>query len=252
MNKIKGMYLSKTDIGKVRKSNEDKSIALVNSSGDVLLLVADGMGGHNKGSFASTKVVQVVSNEFAHKPFFFSVRSAYFWLQKTLKEANKQINDYATNNEDYKGSGTTVVAALLTKNKIILASAGDSRIYLLKKGRLNLLSDDQTYVNYLVKTGKLTIEQAKTHKDRHVLINALGIYPSLSIDMKIINNEGYPLILCSDGLYNNITEEEMCRILSVNETPTQKIETLINVANNNGGTDNISIAYWEAFKDAQN
>ena len=82
MNKIKGMYLSKTDIGKVRKSNEDKSIALVNSSGDVLLLVADGMGGHNKGSFASTKVVQVVPDvSLALYPLIFIAPALHSWLK---------------------------------------------------------------------------------------------------------------------------------------------------------------------------
>ena len=96
----------------------------------------------------------------------------------------------------------------------------------------------------------ITKEEAKTHKDRHMLINSMGQSPSLSLDMKIIDNEGKSIVLCSDGLYNNITEQELYRALAVNETPTQKIDTVINIANMNGGSDNISIAYWEAFKNA--
>ncbi|MCQ3034842.1 MAG: Stp1/IreP family PP2C-type Ser/Thr phosphatase [Bacilli bacterium] len=250
MEKIRGMYVAKTDIGKKRQSNEDKSATLVNSSGDVLLLVCDGMGGHNKGSYASAKVLEVVNKEFSAKSSFFSVRTAYFWLQRVLKEANTDIYNYAQENEDYKDMGTTVVIALLVKNKIIIASAGDSRCYLMDNGKLNQITEDQTYVNHLVKIGKITKEEAKTHKDRHMLINSMGQSPSLSLDMKIIDNEGKSIVLCSDGLYNNITEQELYRALAVNETPTQKIDTVINIANMNGGSDNISIAYWEAFKNA--
>jgi len=250
MGTIRGMYVAKTDIGKKRDTNEDKSATLVNSSGDVLLLVCDGMGGHNKGSYASAKILEVVSKEFANKSSFFSARTAYFWLQRVLKEANSDINSYAQEHEDYNGMGSTVVIALLVKDKIILASAGDSRIYLMDDGKLVQLTEDQTYVNHLVKIGQITPEEAKVRKDRHVLINAMGIYPSLSLDMKIIENVSKPIILCSDGLYNNITEQELYRTLSVNETPSQKIDTVINIANMNGGSDNISIAYWEAFKNA--
>lgn len=250
MGTIKGMYIAKTDIGMVRESNEDKSATLVNSNGDVLLFVADGMGGHNKGSYASSKTLEVVSKEFMAKSSFFGAKTAYLWLQRVLKQANKEVYNYGFEHEDYKGMGTTVVIALLVKDKVVLASAGDSRIYMIENKRLVQLSEDQTYVNHLVKTGKLSPEEAKTHKDRHKLINALGIYPSLSLDMKIIENKGNSIVLCSDGLYNNISEEELYRLLSVNETPNQKVDSIISIANNNGGSDNISIAYWEAFKNA--
>ena len=138
---------------------------------------------------------------------------------------------------------------VLHTEKIIVFNIGDSRAYWLKNNRLERLSEDQTYVDYLYRTGKITKDETMSHPDRHVLMNALGIYPSCSMDVKTYAYHGERVILCSDGLYNNVSETEISQVVSTDERPDQKVSSLINEANLNGGSYNIGIAYWEAFDD---
>ena len=244
-----GRFSYKKDVGKVRMTNEDESKVLINSQGYVLMMVADGMGGCNKGDYASSEVIRTLADSFKNKRSFVSLFGAMHWLNKTLKLANKKIYDLSYVNVNYKGMGTTVVVALIYKNKLIIANAGDSRCYLLNKKEFKQLTEDQTYVNYLYRTGAIKESELKTHPDRHVITNAVGIYPTLSIETEVHNYNGETLFLCSDGLYNNIPVPDIENILRTDEDVETKVNTLINVANYNGGTDNISVALWESIDD---
>ncbi|NCA97284.1 MAG: Stp1/IreP family PP2C-type Ser/Thr phosphatase [Bacteroidia bacterium] len=243
--RIKGRFAYRIDIGRVRVSNEDQAIVLTNADGDVLLLVCDGMGGHNKGDFASRTAISVLSEAFKAKPKFSNPFLAKRWLMRQIHNANNVIYDAAYSNDAYKDMGTTLVAVLIIEERIIIANIGDSRAYAIRPDGLERLTEDQTFVDYLYRTGKISKEEIATHPKRHVLMNALGIYPSLTLDVSSSPYIGYSVILCSDGLYNNISEQEMHAILSTEERPEQKVETLIKVANSNGGSDNIAVAYWE-------
>ncbi|MFA5421208.1 MAG: Stp1/IreP family PP2C-type Ser/Thr phosphatase [Bacilli bacterium] len=245
--RFKGRFAHRIDIGRVRVSNEDQALVLTNSEGDVLLLVCDGMGGHNKGDYASQTAISIIGEAFKAKPKF---RNAFFakqWLSRQIRHANTEIYNAAYVNEAYKDMGTTLVAALIIEQHIIIANIGDSRAYALRHENLDRLTEDQTYVDYLYRTGKISQEEIKTHPKRHVLMNALGIYPSLTLDIVSGPYAGFSILLCSDGLYNNISEKEIHAILSTEERPEQKVETLIKVANSNGGSDNIAVAYWEVI-----
>ena len=145
--------------------------------------------------------------------------------------------------------GTTLVLAFISGERLILINIGDSRAYMLKDDRIVRLSEDQTYVDYLYRTGKISRDETMSHPDRHVLMNALGIYPSLSMDVRVFPYHGEPVLLCSDGLYNNVAESEIAAVMASDERPDQKVGALINEANLNGGSDNIAISYWEAFHD---
>ena len=125
----------------------------------------------------------------------------------------------------------------------------DSRCYSLSKKEFKQLSEDETYAYYLYNSGQISKEEIKTHPKRHVLINAIGIYPSLSVDIKIFKYNKESILLCSDGLYNNVNEPDIENILRTDDSTEVKVNSLINVANFNGGSDNISVALWECLDD---
>lgn len=241
-----GAFAYKTDIGRVRSHNEDQALCVVNASGEVFLIVCDGMGGANKGDIASKMAIDSLAESFRKKKRFPLAQMDKWWFTSSCKKANALIYDQSDRNPVYKGMGTTMVAALLSGERLLIANIGDSRAYLVQKNTLQQLSEDQTYVHFLVQTGKITPEQALTHPERHVLMNALGIYPSLSLTLSLFPYHGESLLLCSDGLYNQLSEKEILSIVSTDERVDQKVTSLIALANENGGSDNEGVSYWES------
>lgn len=246
--KYKGQFGAKTDIGLVRENNEDQAVALINASGNVLLCVCDGMGGHNKGEYASKLAIDTITKEFRKKNGFLTSFSLGQWIGRTMRKVNRIIFDEAQTKDEYKEMGTTINLVILYSDFVYVVNAGDSRAYFVNKKEMQRLSEDQTYVDYLYHTGKITKEEMETSSQRHILMNAVGTFPSVSFDYKIYPNNGLPILVCSDGLYNNATEAEIHSALSTNERVDQKIDTLIGIAKSNGGSDNIGIAYWEVNK----
>ena len=245
---LSGKFAFRTDIGKVRLTNEDQAAALINARGNVLLLVCDGMGGQNKGDYASNLAKTTIIDAFNDKRRFFNKYDAMHWINKTIRHANKVVNDDAAKNKTYEGMGTTLTLVLIIKDYMVLAQVGDSRCYSYRLREFNQISEDQTYVAYLYRTGQIKKEEMKTHPKRHVLMNALGYYPSLDLDAKIMPYRGDTLLLCSDGLYNNVSENDISSIIKGNDTVDQKVTELISLANANGGSDNIAVVIWEADK----
>lgn len=244
---LTGRFFYMTDTGKVRLSNEDQAIALTNASGNVLLMVCDGMGGQNKGDLASSLAVNTVVNSFINKKGFINTFFAKIWVSNIISEANKSIYEQAQSNPVYKGMGTTMTLLLIIKDVAILGHVGDSRCYFLKNNReLVQMSEDQTYAAYLLRTGQITPEEALTHPKRHVLMNALGIYPSANVELKSFPYTNEKVLLCSDGLFNNVPIEDIASIVRGDDTIEQKVNELIAVSNKNGGSDNIAIVLWEA------
>ena len=169
------------------------------------------------------------------------------WVSKAIREANKSIYEQSQSNPNYRGMGTTITLLLIIKDMAILGHVGDSRCYFLKNHHdLVQMTEDQTYVAYLVRTGQITQEEALTHPKRHVLMNALGIYPSASIDLKVIPYLNEEILLCSDGLYNNVPVDDIAAIVKGNDTVEMKVNELIAIGNKNGGSDNIAVVLWEA------
>jgi len=178
-----GSFAFKTDIGKVRQSNEDQAMVVTNASGEVFLVVCDGMGGANKGDVASKAAVESLAASFQKKRRHLFANLDRAWITKAAKAANKRIFDQADGNPAFKGMGTTMVAALISGNRLLIANIGDSRCYMVKNGKILQMTEDQTYVQYLLNTGKITAEQALSHPECHVLMNALGINPSVSLTL---------------------------------------------------------------------
>lgn len=245
---ISGTYSYLTDIGKVRLSNEDRVGVFVNAQGNVLMVVCDGMGGERKGEYASSLTLSIFKEAFEHKSRFFTFLDTYRFLRRTAALANKKILQKASSNANYSGMGTTLTAVLIVNNYYYVLHIGDSRAYTFRNRQLNRVTEDQTLVNHLMKTGKITVEQMKTHPQRHILMNSLGSNPILSFDLMRRPYMEETILVCSDGLYNNLSEKDIHGVLRNTDTSEQKVNQLIRLANSNGGSDNIAVALWEASK----
>lgn len=243
---VYGNFAFKTDIGKVRMTNEDRAGAFTNAKGNILLIVCDGMGGQKKGEYAAQIALDVISESFLRKQKFLNSLSARNWLYNVVREANRKIYEEATKNAQYNNMGTTLSLVLIYKNVFFTVQVGDSRVYELRNHQLVQLTDDQTYVNYLFKTGKITKAEMATHPKRHVLINALGMFPSVEFEFASHPYLNSTLLVCSDGLYNNVSDQEIFSVLRGKDPANQKTEQLIAIGNANGGSDNIAVVIWEA------
>lgn len=242
---IKGTFASKSDRGLVRLHNEDRAAVLLNQKGDLLFVVCDGLGGHNKGDFASKLAIDMLMTAFANNKGFWTSGSIKRFLAKNIRAINHVIFQESNNESDMNNMSTTLNAVVLTKNKMVSVNIGDSRFYLIDGQNIEQISEDDTVVSYLVRTNQITKEEALVHPKRHIVTNALGTLPTVNFNFKGVKYKGEKILLCTDGLYNMVEEDEIVKILNTNRTIESKVEALIALANNNGGADNIGIALWE-------
>ena len=232
-----------TDPGKVRTHNEDSVIILNNNNNEFLLAVADGMGGHKAGEVASAIAIDHLHDEFDKLETFGTKENAIDWLRNIVVEINNKIFDYTSKNPDSKGMGTTLVVAIKTNDYILYGNIGDSSGYVMKNEKLHKVTKDHTLVNLLVSTGELTEEEAKYHPRKNVLMRALGANDPIEIDIFSVDTNVKGIFLCSDGLTNMLTDEQIEKILNSNLSIEDAVVKLIRKCNSRGGTDNISIAY---------
>ena len=241
---MKSFYL--TDTGKVRSHNEDSVTILKNQSGEYLMMVADGMGGHRKGEVASSIALTHMGTRFGELATVGTKLDAVNWLNDNVNEINQSILDYTKDHEDSVGMGTTLVVALLTKEFLIFGNIGDSSGYVLKNHKLYKVTKDHTLVNLLVQAGNLTEEQAKFHPKKNVLLRALGATEKAELDIFDVDVKNDGIMLCSDGLTSMMGDEQIENVLyDENLTIENKVKKLIQKCNARGGADNISIAYIE-------
>ena len=239
---MKSYYL--TDTGRVRSHNEDSVTIVRNGSGEYLLVVADGMGGHRKGEVASALTVAHLGKRFTESASIGTKIDAVNWLSDNINEINKEILNYGEENENSKGLGTTVVAAIVTKDFLIFANIGDSSGYVIKNNKLHKVTKPHTLVNLLVDAGDLTPEQAANHPKKNVLMKALGAAEKCEPDIFDVDNESNAVFLCSDGLTGMLSDEQIEKVLLENDlTVEEKVVKLIKKCNARGGNDNISVAY---------
>ena len=221
---MKSYYL--TDTGRVRSHNEDSVTIVRNGSGEYLLVVADGMGGHRAGEVASSLAVTHLGKRFSSISSIGSKLDAVNWLNDNVNEINESILEYAKNHFDSKGLGTTLVLALLTNDYLIFGNIGDSSGYVLKNNKLHKVTHDHTLVNLLVEAGDLTEEEAKVHPKRNVLMKALGAGEKIDIDIFDVEKDVDGVLLCSDGLTTMLQKEQVEKIL---EEDLEKLLTYINL-----------------------
>lgn len=231
-----------TDPGKVRERNEDSVIIVENPAGEILMCVADGMGGHKDGEVASSIALTHISNRFKSISSVGNKDDAVNWIQSTVSEANVEIYKYVAEHPESKGMGTTVVLAILTPTFLMFGNIGDSSGYVIKNKKLHKVTIDHTLVNLLVKSGELTEEEAKDHPRKNVLMKALGATTTVDIDIFNVELGVDGIMLCSDGLTNMLTDVQISKVLNTDTSVEEKLNKLIFKCNNRGGNDNISIA----------
>ena len=237
-------YFYLTDPGKVRERNEDSVLIIKNDFDEYLLIVADGMGGHKAGEVASSMAVTTIGSRFQSMSTLGNKVDAITWLKEIIEEVNTSIIRYADEHVDSMGLGSTLVCAVLSKDYLIFANVGDSSGFVIKSGKLYKVTKDHTLVNVLVESGELRPEEAVNHPQKNVLMKALGAADKISADIFDVETTVDGIFLCSDGLTNMVTTEQIERVLNDNSLDIEeKVDKLILKSNLRGGNDNISIAY---------
>lgn len=237
-------YAYLTDPGKVRDHNEDSVIIVKNEMGEILLAVADGMGGHCGGEIASSIAISHIGDRFRKTSSVGTKEDAISFIKEIVSEANVLLYKYTSEHKESSGMGTTIVLALVTKEFLLFGNIGDSSGYVLRKNKLHKITTDHTLVSLLVKSGELTEEEAKDHPRKNVLMRALGATNTVEMDIFDVERDVDGILLCSDGLTNMLDDEQIAKVLVDEDISIEdRLKKLIVKCNNRGGTDNISIAY---------
>ncbi len=240
-----------TDPGRVRTENEDSYVAE-----PMVLGIADGMGGHQAGEVASQIAVDIVRERLGGGAANLDVVVA------AVAEANASIFAAAHANADQRGMGTTLTAIALIRDvdddqfgadaeQLVLVNVGDSRAYVHRDGVLRRASIDHSYVQELVATGHITEAEARTHPRRNIVTRALGIEPQVRVDtwtLRLVQGDRY--VLCSDGLVDEVTDDEIQRLLNEFDDPQEAAEELVALANVHGGRDNVTVVVADVLAGA--
>jgi len=231
-----------TDVGMVRQQNEDSFLAE-----ETLFVVADGMGGHNAGEVASALAVTTLK---AGARLGIDTTEEY---RELVHQANSAIYTASLDDSTKSGMGTTVTALSIVEGeepRVLVANVGDSRAYLWRSGALSRLSVDHSYVQELVNEGIITPEAARVHPRRNIVTRALGIDRSVMVDVFThFVRTGDRIVLCSDGLVDEVADVEIARVLGQHTDPQETAEALVMVANTNGGRDNTTVIVVDVLDD---
>lgn len=231
--KFKGV----TSIGNIRKSNED-TIYLPENNGN-LFIVADGMGGHLGGEVASSLAVEIISKELENREIN-SLSQGKDLIFKAVSKANLEILNKSLAEKDLRGMGTTLSLLYIFGEKVLYTNIGDSRIYTIKDNEIKQITIDDSLVNYLLKIGEISEEEANKHPKRNILTQALGTSKDLNYKVLEVDNSMEYILLCSDGLTNMVNNEKIKSIILNNGLETA-IDKLLEEALKSGGVDNISM-----------
>ena len=232
-----------TDPGKVRSHNDDSVNIVKNMNNEYLVVVADGMGGHKAGEVASSLAVNELAKRFSELSSVGTKEEAVIWLKEIIDEINVKILRYAEEHVDATGLGTTCVCSIITDDFLLFGNVGDSSGYVLKNGKLYKVTRDHTLVNILLENGELTESAAKTHPQKNVLMKALGASEEIEMDIFDVEKTLDGVLLCSDGLTNMVSVEQMEKILGDEDLELEEqVGKMIMKANMRGGTDNITVA----------
>ena len=236
---------SVTDIGRKRKLNQDFVYSSDEAVGNLknVYIVADGMGGHQAGDYASKCTVETMVREirgcFEQSPIRI--------LSRAIRIANDQVRRKAREDESLYGMGTTVVAATVLGKYLQVANVGDSRLYIINE-EVRQITRDHSLVEEMVRMGGLDREAARNHPDKNIITRAIGARDTIEIDFFHEELKSGDLVLmCSDGLTNMLEDEEIGRILKTPGTIEERAERLIDAANQNGGRDNIAVILIDTF-----
>ncbi len=225
---------SASDTGLVRSTNQDRSLET-----GTLFAVADGMGGHVGGEIASQIAIEALERAFGSQP---SSRG----LTEAVERANLAVWEHSQDHPDLRGMGTTLTAAALVNEDgndvLVLANVGDSRSYQFQDGRLTQISLDHSVAEEMVRAGEISPAEATVHPQRHILARALGVTAEVAVDAwTVAPSSGDRYLLCSDGLTNELGNNQIAEVLSARADPQQAADVLVEAARRHGGSDNITV-----------
>lgn len=238
---------SMTDVGKKRELNQDYIYTSEMPVGNLpnLFIVADGMGGHKAGDYASRYTVETMLAEISES----KETDPKKLLTQAIARANSFVYEKAMENPDMSGMGTTVVAAVCMEDELLVANVGDSRLYLIND-TIRQITVDHSLVEEMIRRGGLDREAARLHPDKNIITRAVGVKEEVEVDFfRVALLRDDTILLCSDGLSNMVEDEQIRLIVSGQRDIVEKTEELIKAANENGGTDNISAILIEPFAD---
>lgn len=236
-----------TDVGMVRQVNQDYVYTTDNPLGPLpnLFVVADGMGGHQAGDYASKYTVEVLRRELKQSEEE-DVEKA---LISAIKTANREIIKKASQDPHLKGMGTTVVVATIVNQMMYFANVGDSRLYLINQG-ITQLTKDHSLVEEMVRLGGIKPEEAKSHPDKNIITRAIGAKAEVDVDFYEHRlKRGDIILMCTDGLSNMVEDEELFHIVQGGRDIVEAGTSLVEAAKENGGTDNIGLVLTDPFND---
>lgn len=231
---------AQTDIGRVRTHNQDYIYSSSQPVGSLpnLFIVADGMGGHKAGDYASRFVVEHLISYVEQV----ETKLVIPMLENGIKDINRKLYGYSMNHEELSGMGTTLVAATIEKDTLYVANVGDSRLYLFRDGHITQITRDHSYVEELVALGRMKRGSKDYLEKKNIITRAIGANEQVSVDFfEVELHYGDYVLLCSDGLSNMVEEEEMEQIIFSEGALKEKTEELIRRANAHGGRDNIAV-----------
>lgn len=230
-----------TDIGHQRKENQDRVAKFTAPDGTLLVVVADGIGGNRSGDVAAQITVDHLGRQFQAASSNSSLE-AIRWFAREVQLINDEILQKSTENPKYQGMGTTLVAAIIFDQAMVVANIGDSRGYVLHDNLLTQVTIDHSLVNELVKHGDITEEEARNYPQNNIITRAIGVSADARIEVNRFDlGAGDQILLCSDGLSKMITREQMMGVLESDLSLTEKCSQLIKMANEAGGPDNITV-----------
>lgn len=234
--------VARTDVGLLRDNNQDSYAACELENGAVLAVVCDGMGGAAEGALASSEAVRVIKERICERYYDgMSDLSVKSLLVSAVENANNIIYDLSLTDKKYEGMGTTVVAAIATDSFVYIVHAGDSRAYMISEDRISQLTRDHSVVQKMIEDGEITPEEAVDHPRKHIITRALGVDSEIKTDFcQETFEDNDILILCSDGLTNYINTNDILE-LTGDRRYFNFADRLVNLANKNGGGDNITV-----------
>lgn len=238
---------SMTDVGRKREVNQDYVHINTTPLGKLpnLFVVADGMGGHKAGDFASKYTVEVLEEVIAVS----EEEQPDAILKQAAKEANRRLIEAAGRDIKLEGMGTTLVAATIIDRTLHFLNVGDSRLYLINK-EIRQLSKDHSLVEEMVRLGGIKEEEAKHHPDKNIITRAIGVNNKLEADFyEYILHKGDIILMCTDGLSNMVDDDEIFRVIKGARDVVEAVEQLIQTANDNGGKDNIGVVVIQPFEE---
>lgn len=239
---------SVTNIGKRRQMNQDYMFTSETAVGKLpnLFLVADGMGGHKAGEYASKFTVETIVETIGQSVHEEPVTA----IRQAVQRANTLLIEEANTDASKKGMGTTIVAAVIAGTRLYAANVGDSRLYVVNYESITQITRDHSLVEEMVRLGEMDKADAKDHPDKNIITRAVGAASEVSVDFfEVELKAGDTVLLCSDGLTNMVDDEEMKKIVLGQRDIVEKAEKLVETANENGGKDNITVVLIEPFSD---